>query len=310
MSDMRPILIAGPTASGKSGFAMRLAEALNGTIINADSMQVYRELRILTARPGPEDEAKLPHLLYGTVGGGEGYSAGRYAQDAGRAIAQAQAAGRRPIIVGGTGLYFKTLVEGLSPIPPIPDDVRTHWRRAAQEQGAEILHERLALRDAEMATRLARTDTQRVVRALEVLDATGVSLAEWQRRPREPVLDFNEVVPLLVTVEREELVRRIDHRFEQMMREGGLEEVLQLKGAALASDAPILAALGVRPLLRHLEGELSYADAVAAGQLETRQYAKRQVTWSRSNMIAWIRISAQEMQKTRAVQAVFVRTSH
>jgi len=310
MSDMRPILIAGPTASGKSGFAMRLADALNGTIINADSMQVYRELRILTARPGPEDEAKLPHLLYGTVGGGEGYSAGRYAQDAGRAIAQAQAAGRRPIIVGGTGLYFKTLVEGLSPIPPIPDDVRTHWRRAAQEQGAEILHERLALRDAEMATRLARTDTQRVVRALEVLDATGVSLAEWQRRPREPVLDFNEVVPLLVTVEREELVRRIDHRFEQMMREGGLEEVLQLKGAALASDAPILAALGVRPLLRHLEGELSYADAVAAGQLETRQYAKRQVTWSRSNMIAWIRISAQEMQKTRAVQAVFVRTSH
>jgi tRNA dimethylallyltransferase len=310
MNDMRPILLAGPTASGKSGLALRLAEHLDGVVINADSMQVYRELRILTARPRPEDEARAPHALYGFVSGAESYSAGRYALDVARAIDDAQRAGRRPIIVGGTGLYLKALVEGLSPIPAVPADVRAHWRAVASDKGAVHLHGELAARDKDMAQRLAPGDTQRIVRALEVLDATGVSLLEWQRMPREPVLAFAETVPLVVTIDRAELGRRIDARFEAMLDEGALEEVLQLRAMHLDPALPIMTALGVRPLLRHVAGELTRAAAVAAGQAETRQYAKRQLTWMRSNMIAWKSIDAQEMQKSEADFVSFVRASH
>jgi tRNA dimethylallyltransferase len=310
MSDMRPILIAGPTASGKSGLALRLAEHIGGVIINADSMQVYRELRILTARPGPAEEARVPHALYGFVPGNESYSAGRYAADVVRMLEDARHEGLRPIIVGGTGLYFKTLTEGLSPIPPIPDDVRAHWRREAAEKGAAHLHDVLTARDAEMGGRLASGDTQRVVRALEVLDATSVSLAEWQRRPREPVLDLADTIPLLVSIERDELSRRIDRRFAQMIEGGALEEVLQLKALDLDPSLPLMTALGVRPLLRHLDGELSLEEAITAGQLETRQYAKRQVTWARGNMIAWKSVSAQQMQTTGADFVSFIQPGH
>jgi tRNA dimethylallyltransferase len=310
MSDMRPILIAGPTASGKSGLALRLAEQVGGVVINADSMQVYRELRVLTARPGPEEEARVPHALYGFVPGSESYSAGRYAADVGRVLEDARREGRRPIIVGGTGLYFKTLTEGLSPIPQIPDDVRAHWRREAAEMGAAHLHDVLTTRDAEMGGRLASGDTQRVARALEVLDATGTSLAEWQRRPRVPVLNFADAIPLVVSIERDELARRIDARFTQMIEEDGFEEVLQLKALDLDPSLPVITALGVRPLFRHLDGELSLDEAIAAGQLETRQYAKRQVTWARGNMIAWKSISAQEMQQSAADFVAFIQAAH
>lgn len=310
MSDMRPILIAGPTASGKSGLALRLAEHLGGVVINADSMQVYRELRVLTARPGPEEEARAPHALYGFVPGRESYSAGRYAIDVAGALAEAQRAGRRPIIVGGTGLYFKTLVEGLSPIPGVPPEVRAHWRAEAAAKGAAYVHAALAARDADMAQRLAPGDTQRIVRALEVLDATGMSLAAWLRMPRQPVLDLAATVPLIVAVDRQELWRRIDARFERMMQQGALEEVLQLKALELDPTLPVMTALGVRPLLRHLAGELSREEAVAAGQVETRQYAKRQTTWARSNMIAWKPISAHEMEFSTDDLVSFVLSSH
>jgi tRNA dimethylallyltransferase len=310
MSDMRPILIAGPTASGKSGLALRLAEHVGGVVINADSMQVYRELRILTARPGPAEEGRVPHALYGFVAGDESYSAGRYAADVARVLEDARREGRRPIIVGGTGLYFKTLTEGLSPIPPIPDDVRAHWRREAAEKGAAHLHDVLTTRDGEMGGRLASGDTQRVARALEVLDATGVSLAEWQRRPRVPVLDFADTIPLVVSIERDELARRIDARFAQMTEAGALEEALQLKALDLDPSLPLMTALGVRPLLRHLDGKLSLEEAIAAGQLETRQYAKRQETWARGNMIAWRSISAQQMQTTGADFVSFIQSGH
>ncbi|KAB2940304.1 MAG: tRNA (adenosine(37)-N6)-dimethylallyltransferase MiaA [Hyphomicrobium sp.] len=310
MSDMRPILIAGPTASGKSGLALRLAEHVGGVVVNADSMQVYRELRVLTARPGPEEEARAPHALYGFVSGRESYSAGRYAMDVAGALAEAQRAGRRPIIVGGTGLYFKTLVEGLSPIPGIPQEVRAHWRAEAAEKGAAHVHAALAARDTDMAQRLAPGDTQRIVRALEVLDATGLSLAEWQRMPRQPVLDLAATVPLVVDVERAELWRRIDARFVQMMQQGALDEVLQLEALGLDPTLPIMTALGVRPLLRHLAGELSREQAVAAGQAETRQYAKRQATWARSNMIAWKRISTHEMEMSAGDFVSFVQSLH
>lgn len=304
---MRPILIAGPTASGKSSLALRLAEALGGIVVNADSMQVYRELRVLTARPGMGDEARAPHALYGFIPGHESYSAGRYAADVARVLKEAQQAGKRPIIVGGTGLYFKTLTEGLSPMPAVPDDVRAYWRRRGLDQGAATLHEELKAKDPEMASRLAPTDTQRIVRALEIIAATGVSLATWQKMPREPVLQLSETVPLAVSIEREDLYRQINARFAAMIEQGALDEVLQLSRLQLDSAAPIMTALGVRPLLRHLEGEIDLQTAIDAGQTETRQYAKRQLTWMRSNMITWRCITTQQMQITRSEIASFVQ---
>ena len=231
------ILIAGPTASGKSGLALALAERLGGTVINADSMQVYRELRILTARPSPDDEARAPHALYGFTSGAEAYSAGRYAADAAKAIAEAQAAGRVPIVVGGTGLYFKVLLKGLSPIPAADPEVRAFWRAEAGRQTAPELHVLLAGRDPEMAARLMPTDTQRIVRALEIVDSTGRSLADWQRQPGRPVLSEGETVRLLLLPERQGHGAAIDARLDAMLAAGALEEVRALLAAGLSSGA-------------------------------------------------------------------------
>jgi tRNA dimethylallyltransferase len=309
-ADARPILIAGPTASGKSGLALRLAEALGGVVINADSMQVYRELRILTARPSAEDEARAPHALYGFVPGYESYSAGRYAADVRSGLDEARAAGRRPIIVGGTGLYFKTLLEGLSPIPQVSAPVRERWRGASAALGAARMHAELAARDREMAARLAPTDTQRIVRALEVLDETGMSLAEWQRLPRAPVLAAGNVVPLLVTIDRDELRARIDARLVQMLGGGAIEEVRQLDAIGLEPSQPLMTALGVRPLLDYLRGTSARDEALAIAQAETRQYAKRQLTWFRRNMIAWRATTTHEMENTTEEIVSFVQSSH
>lgn len=287
MSGERPILIAGPTAGGKSALAARLARELGGIVINADSMQVYRDLRILSARPSPAEEEAVPHALYGFVSGSDAYSAGRYAVDAARAIADARAKGLRPILVGGTGLYFKALLDGLSPMPSVPEDVRAYWRGEAAAAGPGELHGKLSARDPVMAERLAPGDTQRIVRALEVLDASGISLLEWQQVPREPVLEAAETVRLVVSPAREELYRRIDQRFEAMASSGAVEEVARLAELDLDPALPLMRALGVRPLLRHVRGEIEKDDAIAAGQAETRQYAKRQLTWARGNMITW-----------------------
>ncbi len=306
MSTKRPILIAGPTAGGKSGLAVRLAERCGGLVINADSMQVYRDLSILTARPSPEEEARVAHALYGFVAGSEAYSAGRYAGDAARALGEAHTMGLRPIIVGGTGLYFKTLLEGLSPMPNISDDIRARWRTEAAKAEPGALHRILERRDPDMAQRLAPGDTQRIVRALEVLDASGVSLLEWQRAPRVPVLDVTDAVRIVVAPERAELHRRIDARFAQMMGEGALEEAARLDGLGLDLALPIMGALGLRPLLRHLRGELARDAAVAEAQMETRQYVKRQLTWARGNMIAWKWITEKEMESTEANIIAFI----
>jgi tRNA dimethylallyltransferase len=287
MSGERPILIAGPTAGGKSALAARLARELGGIVINADSMQVYRDLRILSARPTPEEEARLPQALYGFVSGSDAYSAGRYAVDAARAIADARAKGLRPILVGGTGLYFKALLDGLSPMPSVPEDVRAYWRGEAAAAGPGELHGKLSARDPVMAERLAPGDTQRIVRALEVLDASGISLLEWQQVPREPVLEAAETVRLVVSPAREELYRRIDQRFEAMASSGAVEEVARLAELDLDPALPLMRALGVGPLLRYVRGEIEKDDAIAAGQAETRQYSKRQLTWARGNMITW-----------------------
>ncbi len=291
------ILIAGPTASGKSAFALALAERLGGVVINADSMQVYRELRILTARPSAEDEARAPHALYGFVSGAQAYSAGRYWEDAGRAIAGARAGGRVAIIVGGTGLYFKVLLEGLSPVPTVRPEVRAYWRRQAAERPAQELHALLSEKDAEMAHRLMPTDPQRIVRALEVLESTGRSLAEWQRQPGVPVLAEGAYAALCVMPDPATHGARCDARFDAMMAAGALEEVRALLALGLSTELPAMRALGVAPLAAHIEGVLSLDQAVAQGKRETRQYAKRQATWLKRNMRSWKRIDAQEMER-------------
>jgi tRNA dimethylallyltransferase len=284
---LKPVLIAGPTASGKSALATAIAERAGGVIINADSMQVYRELRVLSARPTAEQEARVPHALYGFVPASDAYSVGGFVRDAGVAIAKAREEGRRPIIVGGTGLYFKALLEGLSPIPDIRDDVREHWRGEAERRGAAALHDDLQVRDPLMAARLAPTDTQRIVRALEVIASTGRSLAEWQTLRGERVLDEADTIRLVVGVDRTELHARADARFEGMMREGALDEARRLSALQLDPDLPAMRAIGVRPLVQLIRGEIDSEKAAAAAKAETRQYIKRQETWLKRHMISW-----------------------
>lgn len=283
----RAILIAGPTASGKSALALRLAKERGGVIINADSMQVYRDLRLLTARPSEADEHEAPHRLYGHVPGDEAYSAARFAKEAASEIACADGEGAIPIIIGGTGLYFRALLSGLSPVPEIRQDIRAHWRAEAERLGPAALHEVLASRDAVMAARLKPTDPQRITRALEVLDTTGRSLALWQEEPGTPVLEEEACERYVVSPPREELHRRCDLRFDLMMEGGALDEVRHLKSLNLDPGLPVMRALGVRPLLLHLEGKLDLDEAITQAKAETRQFAKRQVTWLRSNMNAW-----------------------
>ncbi|AHB49195.1 tRNA delta(2)-isopentenylpyrophosphate transferase [Hyphomicrobium nitrativorans NL23] len=290
------ILIAGPTASGKSALAHALAEQLSGIVINADSMQVYRELRILTARPSEAEAGAVTYRLYGHVPGDEAYSAARYADEVRIALAEARAAEKLPIVVGGTGLYFKALLEGLSPIPPIPAEIRTRWREAAVEQGAASLHAQLAARDPVMAARLRPSDPQRIVRALEVLEATGVSLAQWQEVPGEPVIQLDDALPLVVSPPREVLRQRIDARFDAMIEEGAIEEVRALAHLGLDPDLPLMRALGVRPLMDMLAGRVNATEAAEGAKAESRQYAKRQTTWLKSNMSAWKWQDTQDMQ--------------
>jgi tRNA dimethylallyltransferase len=306
MSALRPILIAGPTASGKSRLALALAERLGGVVINADSMQVYRELRILTARPTPKDEARAPHALYGFVSGAQAYSAGRYAADAAAAIAAARAAGRVAIFVGGTGLYFKALLEGLSPVPATDPEVRAFWRAEAARRPAVELHALLARRDPEMAGRLMPTDPQRIARALEVLESTGRSLAAWQREPGRPVLAEAETVRLLLLPERQVQDAGIDARFDAMLAGGALEEVRALLRLGFSSELPIMRALGLAPLAAHLRGSLGLDEAAAIAKANTRKYAKRQLTWLKRNMIAWRAISEQDMERVSAGDLSFI----
>jgi len=287
MTTERPILIAGPTGSGKSNLALDLAERHGGLVINADSMQVYRELHILTARPSPQHEGRAPHTLYGHVPAGEAYSAGRWIEDVRATLAEAADRGLRPIIVGGTGLYFKALLEGLSTIPPIPPDIRAHWRAEAVALGPSRLHAVLAERDQVMAARLATADTQRVTRALEVLAATGRSLADWQREPGVPVLRPEETERLLVVIERSDLYARCDLRFDAMLAAGALAEVEALVALGLDPAVPAMGALGVGPLRAMMAGTMTRDQAVAQAKAETRQYAKRQLTWLRRHMSSW-----------------------
>jgi len=290
------LLIAGPTAGGKSAVAMALADKIGGTIINADSMQVYRELRLLTARPSAEDEAAIPHRLYGFIPVVQAYSVGQWLEGVAREIEAVRCEQRIPIITGGTGLYFKALLEGLAPVPDIPDFVRHRWRAEAKRLGASDLHGILVARDPEMADRLRPEDTQRIVRALEVIEATGRSLSEWQDMPAKPVLDAGGAGKIVIAPEREILYGRIDARVDRMMDQGALQEVAALMDLKLDPGLPAMRALGVEALLAHLAGEIEKEQAISGFKTETRRYAKRQMTWLRGNMMSWQWIEMKESE--------------
>jgi len=278
------ILIAGPTASGKSALALELAEKLGGMIVNADSMQVYRDLRIITARPAPAEESRLPHRLYGHVDAAENFSAGRWCREVAAVLETAQREARAAILVGGTGLYFSVLTRGLAAVPPIPEIIRREVRGRLASEGVAALHAELQARDPAAAARLMPGDRARVTRALEVVLATGRSLLEWHKAGLPAALDAALAAKIFLAPARDALLRRIDARFDAMMAAGALEEVRALNGRNLASDLPAMKAHGVPWLIRHLNGEIDLAEAEAGGKRDTRQYTKRQATWFRNRL--------------------------
>jgi tRNA dimethylallyltransferase len=281
------VLIAGPTASGKSAAALALAERLNGVVINADSMQVYRECRVLSARPSEADTARVPHLLYGHVGVNERYSVGRYQNDATAALAEVRAIGRLPIFVGGTGLYFTALTEGLAEIPAVPAAVRAAGQARLEALGVGGLHAELAAKDPATAAGLRPSDPQRVLRAWEVLEATGLPLSHWQKQAGKPVLEGLRLSRLVLDPPRPLLRERIATRFEAMLAEGAMEEAEALRG--LDASLPAAKILGLRELLALADGRIGQEEAIFLAVTATRQFAKRQVTWFRHRMADWPR---------------------
>jgi len=280
----KPVLIAGPTASGKSALALELAKRNGGVVVNADSMQVYRDLRVLTARPTAAEEAAVPHRLYGHVDAAINFSAGAWVADATTVLAEVRAHGRLPIFVGGSGLYFKALTRGLSAVPPIPLEIRQSVRARLERDGVEALHAELSRRDGMSAERLKVRDRTRIARALEVVEATGRSLADWHREGLPPLLPPGSFRALFLAPAREALYARIDARFEAMLKAGALEEVARLAARKLDPLLPAMKAHGVRPLIRHLRGELTLEEAAVIGSADTRHYAKRQFTWFRHQL--------------------------
>jgi tRNA dimethylallyltransferase len=288
------VLIAGPTASGKSALALELAQKTGGVIVNADSMQVYRDLRVITARPTPEEEARVPHRLYGHVDAAVNFSAGSWVVDAAAALAQAHAKKTLPIFVGGSGLYFKALTRGLSAVPPIPTEVREDVRARLERDGVEALHTELARRDPASAERLKPRDRSRIARALEVVEATGRSLTDWHRDGLPPLLPPDTFSALFLAPDRDELYARIDARFDAMLKTGALEEVAALASRNLDPLLPAMKAHGVPALIRHLRGELTLEEAAVIARADTRHYAKRQFTWFRHQLpeFTWVRPEA------------------
>jgi tRNA dimethylallyltransferase len=287
----KPVLIAGPTASGKSALALALAQATGGVIVNADSMQVYRDLRVLTARPTREEEAVVPHRLYGHVDAAVNFSAGAWVTDAATVLAEARAQNRLPIVVGGSGLYFKALTRGLSAVPPIPIEVREQVRARLQQDGVEVLHALLMQRDPASAERLKPRDRTRIARALEVVEATGRSLTDWHRDGLPPLLPPGQFTGMFLSPDRDELYARIDARFGAMLKLGALGEVAALASRKLDPLLPAMKAHGVPALIRHFDGGLTLEEAAVIGRADTRHYAKRQFTWFRHQLpeFEWVR---------------------
>jgi tRNA dimethylallyltransferase len=276
------VLIAGPTASGKSAAALRLAQQLGGAIINTDSMQGYAVLDVLTARPSAEDLERVPHHLYGHVLPSTAYSTGAWLRDVIRLISAGMLAGRVPIFVGGTGLYFRALLSGLSEMPDVPDRIRERWRYELTEQGPLKLHRLLSREDPDAAARIGPTDAQRIVRALEVLESSGRSIVEWQRGSGRPLVDPSSLRAYVIEPDRADLVARIDARFDHMLERGAREEVAALMRLKLNPALPAMKAIGVRELSAAALGDISEEEAILRAKIATRQYAKRQATWFRN----------------------------
>jgi len=284
------VLIAGPTASGKSALALALSRLLPVTIVNADASQVYRDLRVVSARPSHEEERQAPHRLFGHVDGAQGYSAAAWAADARTAISKAQANWRVPVLVGGTGMYIRTLLEGIAPVPAIAPDVRKTVRALAVGDA----YTALASEDPTAAARLSPNDTTRVARALEVVRSTGQPIAHWQARRVGGIGDAVRLVPIILLPPREWLFARCDARFDAMLAGGGKEEVAALIARGLDPDLPVMRAIGVREIAAMLARPSDAERCIADAKIATRQYAKRQFTWFRNQLPAdWTRIEAQ-----------------
>lgn len=285
------ILIAGPTASGKSALALRLALEVGGAIVNADSMQVYDVLRVLSARPGTDDLARAPHHLYGHVSPSVAYSTGAWLDDVSALLEKGALAGRRAIFVGGTGLYFRALLNGIAPTPPVPEPVRSHWRKRLADEGPEALHRVLSKRDAAAAAAIGPTDGQRITRALEVHDATGKALSAWQDETTQPLVARENSTCIVLEPERSFVVERIESRFDSMIAQGALEEVMALLALDLAVSLPAMKAIGVPELTAYLRNECTLEQAVTQAKTSTRRYSKRQATWFRHQLDdQWLRL--------------------
>ncbi|WP_343312301.1 tRNA (adenosine(37)-N6)-dimethylallyltransferase MiaA [Brucella sp. BE17] len=278
------ILIAGPTASGKSALALAFARQTGGFIVNADSMQVYDVLDCLTARPGAYDLKEAEHYLYGHISPRLSYSTGKWFEDVASLLMRPELTGRTPVFVGGTGLYFRALLGGLSQMPQVPQDVRDQWRERMRDEGPESLHRILSERDPQIAATLQPTDSQRIVRALEVLEGTGKSLLEWHGAKGEALVDAASARKIVLLPERDVLSARIAQRFASMWDEGALNEVKALLALRLDPALPAMKAIGVREISAFFEGAMSAQEAIDRSVIATRQYAKRQSTWFRNQL--------------------------
>jgi tRNA dimethylallyltransferase len=283
-------LIAGPTASGKSALALRLAEATGGEIVNADSMQLYAGLRVITAGPSPEEQARAPHHLFGTVDPADGWSVGRWLRAASQVLEGLRARGRPAVVVGGTGLYFRALTKGLAEVPEPPAEARAAAAADYDRLGEAAFRARLAERDPAAAARIAPGDRQRLCRAWEVVAATGRSLTDWQETGR-PTLKAGDFSAVALEPPREALYARCDARLAAMVQAGAVEEVRALLARDLGPELPAMKAVGVREFAGFLRGETTLEAALARAQMETRRYAKRQTTWMRGQMADWPRIT-------------------
>ncbi|HEX2635229.1 MAG TPA: tRNA (adenosine(37)-N6)-dimethylallyltransferase MiaA [Bradyrhizobium sp.] len=303
----KAVLIAGPTASGKSALALEFADKARGVIINADSMQVYRDLRIITARPSLAEEARVAHRLYGHVDAAANFSVGAWVGDASAALAEARAQNQLPIFVGGSGLYFKALTRGLSAVPPIPPEIREGVRARLERDGVEALHTELARRDPQSAERLKPRDRTRIARALEVIEATGRSLVDWHRDGLPPLLPPGTFTAVFLAPDRDQLYARIDARFDTMIKDDAVAEIAALAARHLDPQLPVMKAHGVPPLIRHLRGEITLEEAAVIGRADTRHYAKRQFTWFRHQLpeFEWVNPEQARARLNMAVAASF-----
>lgn len=304
---LRPIIIlAGPTASGKSQLAIAIAKIFDGVIINADAMQIYQELPVLTAQPSPEEQQGIPHQLYGTLQGNTPCSAAKWVTLTKAAIEQADQEGKTPIIVGGTGLYLKSLMEGLSPIPDISPAIREKIRKHAVEIGNPAFHEELQTLDPVMAEKLRPSDTQRLIRAREVLEQTGKSLADWQQEPPITYFPASRFLAFFLHPERSWLYDNCNTRFVKMLETGALQEVKALASKHYSPDLPVMKALGVPELLYYLDGYLTLEEATTTAQQSTRHYAKRQVTWFKHQLKGAHEITYQnaETAKNKVIEVI------